>query len=81
MKDEITSLKADLTDWLEKWEVMKNKMNNYKNQKRALIVKNKNLLKQNKLHVPKIIKLKSKLKEVRRAIPVQVSFDRPTCKD
>ena len=52
---------------------MKAKKEKYKEEKKLLIATNEKLLKDERVHVEKILKLRAKLSEARKAIKLQIA--------
>ena len=73
MKEEIKSLKNELLSWISKWKEMKMKKDRYKATKKSMIIMNQRLLEQTEHQNLKILVLKAKLSEARRATKFQVS--------
>ena len=58
--------------WVDRWQQMKAKKDKYKAEKKLLIETNEKLLKDERVHAEKILKLKAKLSEARKAIKLQI---------
>ena len=54
--------------WVDRWQQMKAKKDKYKVEKKLLIATNEKLLKYERVHVEKNLKLRTKLLEARKAI-------------
>ena len=68
--DEIAGLKTDLTSWIEKWNFLREKKLKYKAQVKRLLLRNRRLIKQNKIAKIRTVIFKSKLDEARRNVPI-----------
>ena len=68
--DEIASLKNDLTSWIEKWNLLREKKLKYKALVQSLLLRNRILIKQKKISNTNTIRFKSKLDEARRNVPI-----------
>ena len=73
--DEIASLKTDLTSWIEKWNIMREKKLKYKSQLKILLLRNPRLIKQNKIANTRTVRFKAKLDEARRNVPIRLSVE------
>ena len=62
---EIASLKADLTSWVDKWNLLRVKKLRYKAQDKNLLSKNQKFIKQNKIANMRAVRFKAKLDEAR----------------
>ena len=71
--DEIAGLKTDLTSWIEKWNFLREKKLKYKAQVKRLLLRNRRLIKQNKIAKIRVIRFKAKLDEARRNVPIRFS--------
>ena len=71
--DEIASLKTNLTSWIEKWNLLREKKLNYKAQVKRLLLRNRTLIKQNKIAKIRTVRFKAKLDEERRNVPIRLS--------
>ena len=72
-KEEIKSLQNELLSWIRKWQEMKMKKDRYKATKKYITIMNQRFLKQTEHQKLKIMVVKSKLSEARRATKFQVS--------
>ena len=70
--DEIASLKTNLTSWIEKWNLLREKKLKYKSQVKILLLRNQSLIKQNKIANTNTVRFKSKLDEARRNVPIRL---------
>ena len=68
--DEIASLKADLTCWVEKWNLLREKKVRYKSQVKILLLINRKLIKRNNISNTRTVRFKAKLDEARRNVPI-----------
>ena len=59
--------------WVDRWKQMKVKKDKYKEEKKLLIATNEKLLKDERVHAEKILKLRAKLSEARKAIKLQIA--------
>ena len=59
--------------WVDRWQQMKAIKDKYKEEKKLLIATNDKLLKDERVHAEKILKLGSKLSEARKAIKLQIA--------
>ena len=59
--------------WVDRWQQMKAKKDKYKAEKKLLAATNEKLLKDEKIHEEKILKLGAKLSEARKAIKLQIA--------
>ena len=73
--DEIASLKTDLTSWIEKWNILREKKLKYKSQLKILLLRNPRLIKQNKIANTRTVIFKAKLDEARRNVPIRLSVE------
>ena len=73
--EEIASLKADLTSWVEKWNLLREKKLRYKAQVKSLLSRNRKLIKQNKIANTRTVRFKAKLDEARRNVPIRLSVE------
>ena len=73
MKEEIKSLKNELFLWISKWKEMKMKKDRQKATKKSMTIMNQRLLEKTEHQKLKILKLKARLSEARRATKFQVS--------
>ena len=72
---EIASLKADLTAWVDKWNLLRVKKLRYKYQDKNLLSKNIKLIKENKISNTRAVGFKAKLDEARRNVPIRLSVE------
>ena len=72
LKTELQQQKNELLMWVDQWQQMKAK-DIYKAEKKLLAVTNEKLLKDEKIHEEKILKLGAKLSEARKAIKLQIT--------
>ena len=68
LKTELQQQQNELLMWVDRWQQMKAKKDRYKAQKKLLVATNEKLLKDEKIHEEKILKLRAKLSEARKAI-------------
>ena len=73
--DEIASLKTDLTSWIEKWNLLREKKLKYKAQVKILLLRNQILIKHNKIANTMTVRFKAKLDEARRNVSIQLSVE------
>ena len=73
--DEIASLKTDLTSWIEKWNLLREKKLKYKAQVKILLLRSQNLIKQDKIANTRTARFKAKLDEARRNVPIRLSVE------
>ena len=73
MKTELQQQKNELLMWVDRWKHMKEKKDRYKLEKKLLAESNEKLLKNEKHHEEKILKLGAKLSEARKAIKLQIA--------
>ena len=59
--------------WVNRWQQMKAKKEKYKVENKLLAATNEKLLKDEKIHEEKILKLRAKLSESRKAIKLQIA--------
>ena len=59
--------------WVDQWQHMKAKKDKYKAKKQLLAATNEKLLKDERVHEEKILKLRAKLSEARKAIKLQIA--------
>ena len=59
--------------WVDRWQQMKAKKDRYKSKKQLLAASIEKLLKNEKSHEEKILKLRAKLSEARKAIKLQIT--------
>ena len=59
--------------WVDQWRQMKAKKDKYKAEKKLLIATNEKLLKDERVHAKKILKLRAKLSKARKAIKLQIA--------
>ena len=59
--------------WVDRWKHMKEKKDRYKLEKKLLAESNEKLLKNEKRNEEKILKLRAKLSEERKAIKLQIT--------
>ena len=69
--EEITSLKADLTSWVDKWNLLRVKKLRYKSQAKSFLSKNRKLIKQNKISNTRAVRFKAKLDEARQNVLIR----------
>ena len=62
---EIASLKAGLTSWVDKWNLLRVKKLRYKAQDKNLLLKNRKMIEQNKISNTRAVRFKDKLDEAR----------------
>ena len=60
--------------WVDRWQQMKAKKDKYKVEKKLLIATNEKLLKDERVHAKKILKLRAKLSKARKAIKLQIAM-------
>ena len=60
--------------WVDRWQHMKDKKDKYKAKKKLLIAINEKLLKDERVHAEKILKLRAKLSEARKAIKLHIAM-------
>ena len=70
--EEITGLKTELISWIEKWNVLRGNKLKYKEQVKRLLLKNQKLKKQNKIAKIRAVRIKAKLDEARRSVPIRL---------
>ena len=58
--------------WVDRWQQMKSKKDRYKAENKLLAETNEKLLKDEKIHEEKILKLRAKLSEAKKAIRLQI---------
>ena len=58
--------------WVYQWQQMKAKKERYNAEKKLFTATNEKLLKDEKIHEEKILKLRAKLSEARKAIKLQI---------
>jgi len=73
LKTELQQQKNELLMWVDRWQQMKAKKDIYKAEKKLLAATNEKLLKDEKIHEEKILKLRAKLSEARKAIKLQIA--------
>ena len=73
--DEIASLKTNLTSWIEKWNLLREKKLKYKYQVKSLLLRNLRLIKQNNIANTRTDRFKAKLDEARRNVPIRLSIE------
>ena len=73
--EEIAILKANLTSWVEKWNLLRAKKLRYKAQVKILLSRNKKLMKQNKIANMRTVIFKAKLDEARWNVPIRLSVE------
>ena len=73
LKIELQQQKNELLMWLDRWQQMKAKKDIYKAKKTLLAATNEKLLKDEKNHEEKILKLRAKLSKSRKAINLQIT--------
>ena len=59
--------------WVDRWQQMKAKKDRYKSEKQLLAASIEKLLKNEKRYEEKILKLRAKLSEARKAIKLQIA--------
>ena len=64
--DEVAGLKTDLASWIEKWSLLRENNLKYKNQIKKLLLRNRRLIKQNRIAEFRVVRSKAKLDEARR---------------
>ena len=74
MKTELQQKKSELLMWVDQWQQMKAKKDKCKAEKKLLIATNEKLLKDERVHVEKILKLRAKLSEARKVIKLQITM-------
>ena len=73
MKTELQQQKNELLMWVDRWKHMKAKKDIYKSEKKLLAESNEKFLKNEKRYEEKILKLRAKLLEARKAIKLQIT--------
>ena len=73
--EEIASLKADLTSWVEKWNLLRVKNLRYKAQVKIILSRNQKLIKQNNIANTRTVRFKAKLDEARRNVLIRLSVE------
>ena len=73
--DEIVGLKTDLSSWIEKWNLLREKKLTYKAQVERILLRNQRLIKQNKIVKIRTVRFKSKLDEARRNVAIRLSVE------
>ena len=73
--EEIASLKAYLTSWVDKWNLLRVKKLRYKARVKSLLSKNQKLIKQNKISNTRAVIFKAKLDEARWNVLIQLSVE------
>ena len=73
LKTELQQQKNELLMWVNRWKQMKSKKDKCKAENKLLAATNEKLLKDEKIHEEKILKLKAKLSEARKAIKLQIA--------
>ena len=73
MKTELQQKKSELLMWVDRWKQLKAKKENYKEEKKLLKETNEKLLKDERVHAEKILKLRAKLSEARKAIKLWIA--------
>ena len=73
LKTELQQQKNELLMWVDRWQQMKAKKDRYKAEKKLLAATNDKLLKDEKIHEEKILKLRAKLSEARKTIKLQIA--------
>ena len=71
-EEEIKTLRVELLDWVNRWRELKLRKEKYKSVKNFVIITNEQFLKQAERQRLKILELKAKLYEARRAIKLQI---------
>ena len=67
--DEMVGLKIDLISWIEKCNFLREKKLKYKDQVKKILLRNRRLIKQNKIAKIRVVRFKAKLDEARRNVP------------
>ena len=73
LKRELQQQKNELLMWVDRWQQRKAKKDRYKAENKLLATTNEKLLKDEKIHEEKILKLRAKLSEARKAIMLQIA--------
>ena len=73
--EEIASLKADLTSWVDKWNLLRVKKLKYKDLDKNPLSKNRKLIEQNKISNTRAVIFKAKLDEARRNVSIRFSIE------
>ena len=73
LKIELQQQKNELLMWVDQWQQMKAKKDKYKVEKKLLAATNEKLPKDEKIHEEKILKLRAKLSEARKALSSYIS--------
>ena len=74
MKTELQQKKNELLMWVDRWQQMKAKKDKCKTEKKLLIATNEKLLKDERVDAEKILKLRAKLSEAKKAIKLQIAM-------
>ena len=61
--------------WVDIWQQMKEKNDIYKSEKKLLVASNEKLMKNDKHHEEKILKLRAKLSKARKSIKIQIATE------
>ena len=69
--EEIASLKADLTSWVDKWNLLRVKKLRYKDQAKKLLSKNQKLIKKDNIANMRALRFKAKLDEARQNVLIR----------
>ena len=72
---EIARLKADLTSWVDKWNILRVKKLRYKYLDKNPLSKNQKLIKQNKIANTRAVRFKAKLDEARWNVLIRLSVE------
>ena len=72
-EEEIKTLRVELLDWVNRWRELKLRKEKYIAARKSVIITNAQLLKQAERQRLKILELKAKLSEARRAIKLQIA--------
>ena len=73
LKTKLQQQENELLMWVDQWQQMKAKKDRYNAEKKLLAATNEKLLKDEKIHEEKILKLRAKLLEARKAIRLQIA--------
>ena len=71
--EEITSLKGELINWIEKWDVLRGKKLKCKELIKRILLKNQRLKRQNRINRTMAVRCRAKLNEARRSVPIRFS--------
>ena len=69
---EITGLNNDLISWIEKWNLLRERKLEYKEQVKRILLKNRRLKKQNRIAKIRAVRFRAKLDEARRSVPIRL---------